>query len=299
MNAQLLVRSLVSAGSAKAPEGEEGTYMLEVADGYLVEKLWVGGHTTSETPISSDVRDNTSGVYLFPRGGDIRLVFFINNDNIVECFSFNEEVSPDWEDTNFSQNVHLVTGPESKLGAVLTSEGGMILAFQDAAGRLITVVRNPSKGPDESLGLPAVEARTGTPLRLLGIESKLHLFYIGTDGNVHALVRDLESGTWTDGIVENTNFDEPINRFDVTVDSETNSPLFCLLVGDQAWLVDKGKGKTRLGEVQADGQLIAADKAQAGFGWQDYNTPCPSCWPPVHQTGGHPHPFPWYPWPWW
>jgi hypothetical protein len=71
MNAQLLVRSLVSAGSAKAPEGEEGTYMLEVADGYLVEKLWVGGHTTSETPISSDVRDNTSGVYLFPRGGDI------------------------------------------------------------------------------------------------------------------------------------------------------------------------------------------------------------------------------------
>jgi hypothetical protein len=294
MNAQLLSRSLVAAGSAKPPGGEEGTYLLEVTDGNLIEKLWVGGHATGETPISPDVRDSTSGAYLFPKGVEVRLVFFISNANLIECFSFNEEVSPDWEDTNFSQSTHLATGPESKLSVTPTTEGGMILAFQDAAGQLTTVLRTPSNDTYESLSLPAVEAKTGTPLRLLSVENKLHLFYAGRDGNVHALIRDVESGTWTDRIFEHTDFDEPIHNFEVTIDPETGSPVICLLVGDQAWLVHKDKAL--LGKVKADGQLIAADKAQAGFAWDPspYNYPCPGCWPPPPPLPTHPHPWPWW-----
>lgn len=71
MNSQTLARALLAAGSAKA-QTEEGTYLLEVRDGNIVEKLWVGDSVINETPIASDAKDNSSASILFPpddRGG--------------------------------------------------------------------------------------------------------------------------------------------------------------------------------------------------------------------------------------
>lgn len=273
MDAQLLAYSLVAAGSAPAGNGEDKTYLLEVYDGELVEKPWVGGYATGETPIASDVRDNTSAVYLFPRGDDARLVFFVSTADLIECFAYDDADSPNWIDTKLGEIAKIVTGPNSKLSATLTPEGGRILAYEDTTGQLALRIRAPMGGEWEKLAIPSTQFVSGTNFLLLYIKNSLHLFYVGNDGSIHALVQDTNGQIWTDRIVENTNFDEPIRNFDVTIDPDNDTFLVCLLVGDYLWLSYTERGQTRLGEVMDDGRLDLDDKEQNGWFWCCYCTP--------------------------
>lgn len=274
MDAQLLARTLISAGFARAGDDENKTYLLEIQDGELIEKPWVGGYATGETPITSDVRENTSATYLFPFGDDTRLVFFISEDNLIECYVFDEETSADWHDTKLGETSKIVTGPNSKLSSNLAPEGGKILAYEDADGQLVVVTRFPTDEEWKKLDLPATEPLSGTPLSLTYIQENLHLFYVGQDSNIHDLARDASGERWSDSIVPNTACDEPIRNFTVTADPGSDKIQVAILAGDYVWLVNEEKGKTRLGEVLEDGRLELDDKEQNGRFW------CWSCSPP-------------------
>lgn len=64
-----------------------------------------------------------------------RIVFYINDENIIECVAYYEDVDSDWQDTELGKLVGIKTSAKSMLSAVVTSDGAQILAYENPRAR--------------------------------------------------------------------------------------------------------------------------------------------------------------------
>ncbi|RYO94327.1 hypothetical protein DL766_000604 [Monosporascus sp. MC13-8B] len=241
MSAKDLARALVAAGAARLSEGE-GMYLVYESGNELVEKLWVGDGAQDETVIAEDVREGTSAPYLFDPERGLRLVFFIDQSNAVQCYGYKEEVE-DWKNTGLGDKWNLTAGPNSRLSANFTADGGFVVCYQDSAGLLRGVM---SAGEDrwEAFGPLQAKPIEGTPQQLEIIDDKLHLFYVGTDSSIHYLVLDAATSSWqVDNVVPGTKFDTPIENCHVAKNLDTGSMQSYILSAGSLWNVDGVKDK--------------------------------------------------------
>lgn len=265
MSVQDLARSLVAAGSARILDDEEGgIYLLHVSDGDLVEKLWAGDGTKTETVIASDAKEGTSAPYLLDEAHGIRLVLFIDQSSAVQCYAYNEDTE-EWEKTPLGEKWNITVGANSKLSANFGPKGGVVVCYQDTAGRLAGVMSGP-EGEWKAFGPLEADPRHGTPHCLEIIDDKLHLFYIGKDANVQFTVLDADTGKWQSAkVLGNSQFDTPIDNFSVAKNPDTGSFHSYFLTAGSLWNVEGDKEKTRLGKVEDNGKLVPLDNAQAGW----------------------------------
>ncbi|KAI1773220.1 hypothetical protein F4818DRAFT_423645 [Hypoxylon cercidicola] len=264
MSVQDLARSLAAVGSAKLPANEgNGLYLLSVRDGNLVEKFWVGHTLQNETVIASDARDDTSASYLLGLEEDPRRVIYIDQENSVQCYAYDEEIE-EWEETPLGSNWNITTCPQSKLSANYGPKGEVVVSYQDETGRLAGIM---SVGEDEWETFGPLEGNpvSGTPQCLDVINGKLHLFYIEENAGVGCLVLDSDTSNWQAIILLTTEFDSPIENFSIAQDPETGSFQGYFLTGGSLWNADGEKEKVCLGKVQGDGKLIPSSAAQAGW----------------------------------
>lgn len=124
-----------------------------------------------------------------------RLVVFIDQDNAIQCYSYNEDIE-EWEETPLGSKWNITTSSESKLSAILGPEGDIVVSYQDQTGRLAGIMSASSKtwnafGPLKGDPVP------GTPQYLEVIDDKLHLFYVEIDSGVSYLIHDPKTGNWT------------------------------------------------------------------------------------------------------
>ncbi|KAI0836967.1 hypothetical protein F5Y06DRAFT_288220 [Hypoxylon sp. FL0890] len=264
MSPQDLARSLVAAGSVKLPGDEgQGIYLLSVRDGNLVEKHWVGDDLQSEIVVASDVRDNTSAAYLLDLEQSLRLIVFIDQENVIQCYKYDDDIE-EWEETPLGSTWNITTNPESKLSATMDLEGGIVVSYQDETGHLagiMSVADNEWKSFGPLKGNPVL----GTPQCLEVIDDKLHLFYVEKDAGIGYLVLDPDTGNWQVNLLKNTKFDAAIDNFSVVEDPETGSFQSYILAGGSLWNIDGDKKQTCLGKVEDDGKLVPSDQAQAGW----------------------------------
>ncbi|KAI0121864.1 hypothetical protein F4814DRAFT_445816 [Daldinia grandis] len=264
MSVQELARSLVAAGSIKPPSEEgEGIYVLSVRDGDLVEKHWVGDVVEEENVIASGVRNDTSASYLPSSEQMPRLVIFIDQDNSVRCYAYDEDME-EWEETPLGDKWNITTSPKSKLSAIIGPEGEMVVSYQDETDSLAVLM---STGENEwtSFGPLKGDPVVGTPQFLEVIDDKLHLFYVEKRSEIGYLVFNSRTGNWQAKVLENTKFSTVIDNFSVAEDLETRSLQSYCLTGGALWNICGGKEKTLLGEVNDDGKLIPSGRAQAGW----------------------------------
>ena len=123
-----------------------------------------------------------------------RLVVFIDQANNVQCYAYNEEIE-EWEQTGLGKKWNISTSPDSKLTASFDSNGGVVVAYQDPAGRLAGVM-SLAEEEWEPFSLAEADPVAGTPLCLENIDGKMHLFYVGKDISICYLVHDPETGEW-------------------------------------------------------------------------------------------------------
>ncbi|XXH01846.1 hypothetical protein Hte_008208 [Hypoxylon texense] len=284
MSVQDLALSLAAAGSAKLPSNEgHGLYLLSVRDGNLVEKFWVGQTIQSETVIASDARDGTSASYLLGLEDDPRRVFYIDQENAVQCYAYDEDMD-EWEETPLGRNWNITACPQSKLSANYGPKGEIVVSYQDETGRLAGIIGTDEDewegfGPLE--GGPAI----GTPQCLDVVNDKLHLFYVEKSGGVNYLVLDPDTGNWQGNgpktfqhhvfantgfailanVLMDAKFDAPIENFIIAQDPETGSFHGYFLTGGSLWNANGEKEKICLGKVQGDGQFTPSSAAQAGW----------------------------------
>ncbi|KAI1076034.1 hypothetical protein F5B20DRAFT_584597 [Whalleya microplaca] len=262
MSVQDLARSLVAAGSVKLPDDEgEGIYLLEVRDGNLVEKFWVGDVLQAENVVASEARENTSAAYLL--APEQRLIVFIDQENAVQCYAYNEEID-EWEETPLGSKWNITTSPESRLSANIGPRGEIVVSYQDETGRLagiMSVAENEWRpfGPLDGNPVP------GTPQSLDVVDDKLYLFYVEKDAGIGYLVHDSNTGNWQANSLKNTKFDTSVTNFSIAYDPETRKYEGYFLTGGSLWNIDGEKEKIRLGKVDDNGKLIPSDKAQAGW----------------------------------
>ncbi|KAI1409213.1 hypothetical protein F5Y13DRAFT_182117 [Hypoxylon sp. FL1857] len=264
MSVQDLARSLVAAGSVK-PSGDEGEgiYLLSVRDGNLVEKHWVGDSLQSEIVVASDVRSDTSASYLIDSEQNLRLVVFIDQDNVIQCYQYEEDIE-EWEETPLGSTWNITTSPESKLSATMSLEGGIVVSYQDETGRLagiMSVADNKWKSFGPLEGNPVL----GTPQYLEVIDERLHLFYVEEDAGIGYLVLDPNTDNWKVNLLKKTKFDTAIDNFSVVKDTETGAFQTYFLSSGSLWNVDGDREQICLGRVEGDGKLVPSDKAQAGW----------------------------------
>ncbi|KAI2616848.1 hypothetical protein GGR54DRAFT_224093 [Hypoxylon sp. NC1633] len=264
MSVQDLARSLVAAGSVRLPgDGGEGIYLLHVRDGNLIEKHWVGETLQNENIIASDVREDTSASYLLGVQQDLRLVVFIDQDNVVQCYGYNEDIE-EWEETPLGSKWNITTSSDSKLSANIGPEGEVVVSYQDEDGRLAGIMSAGEKSWS-SFGPLEGNPISGTPQRLEVIDEKLHLFYVEKDAGIGYLVRDSKTGDWQANLLKNTKFDTTVANFTVARGSVTGSFQTYFLTDGSLWSIDGENEKTNLGKVDGNGKLIPSDKAQAGW----------------------------------
>ncbi|KAI1136479.1 hypothetical protein F5Y05DRAFT_391421 [Hypoxylon sp. FL0543] len=264
MSAQDLARCLVAAGSAKLPGDEgQGIYLLSVREGNLVEKHWVGDALQSETVVASDVRDDTSAAYLLDLDQSPRLIVFIDQENVIQCYKYDDDIE-EWEETSLGSTWNITASPESKLSATVGPEGGIVVSYQDETGHLAGIM-SIADNEWESFGPLKGSPVSGTPQHLEVIDDKLHLFYIEKDAGIGCFILDTDTGNWKVRLLPNTKFDTAVNNFSVVKDAETGCFQSYLLTGGSLWNVNGDKERVCLGKVEDDGELIPSDKAQAGW----------------------------------
>ncbi|KAI4861946.1 hypothetical protein F4820DRAFT_432084 [Hypoxylon rubiginosum] len=264
MSVQDLARSLAAVGSAKLPSNEgHGLYLLSVRDGNLVEKFWVGHALQNETVIASDARDGTSASYLLGLEEDPRRVFYIDQENSVQCYAYDEEME-EWEETPLGGNWNITTCPQSKLSANYGLKGEVVVSYQDETGRLAGII-SVDKDEWEAFGPLEGNPASGTPQCLDVINDKLHLFYVEKGGGISYLVLDPDTGDWQANLLMDAGFDTPVDNFSIAQDPETGSFHGYFLTGGSLWNANEGKEKVCLGKVQGDGKLIPSTTAQAGW----------------------------------
>ncbi|KAG4221756.1 hypothetical protein PC116_g29768 [Phytophthora cactorum] len=264
MSVQHLARSLVSAGSLKLPSDEgEGIYVLGVRDGDLIERYWVGDMVESENIIASGVRNDTSASYLLGSEETPRFVIFIDEDNVVRSYAYNEDVE-EWEETPLAEKWNITTSPKSKLSAIIGPGEEIVVSYQDEAGCL-AVIMNTGKDEWASFGPLKAAPVLGTPQCLEVINDKLHLFYVEKDSGISYLVFDPFTGNWKANVLQNTKFSTNIDNFSVAEDPETGLIQSYVLTDGSLWNVNGEKENNCLGKVEEDGKLIPSSKAQAGW----------------------------------
>ncbi|KAI1478661.1 hypothetical protein F4774DRAFT_410657 [Daldinia eschscholtzii] len=264
MSVQHLARSLVSAGSLKLPGDEgEGIYVLSVKDGDLIERYWVGDMVESENIVASGVRNDTSASYLLGSEETPRFVIFIDEDNVVRSYAYNEDVE-EWEETPLAEKWNITTSPKSKLSAIIGPGEEIVVSYQDEAGCL-TVIMNTGKDEWASFGPLKAAPVLGTPQCLEVINDKLHLFYVEKDSGISYLVFDPFTGNWKANVLQNTKFSTNIDNFSVAEDSETGLIQSYVLTDGSLWNINGEKEKNCLGKVEEDGKLVPSGKAQAGW----------------------------------
>ncbi|KAF3059215.1 cytochrome c oxidase assembly protein [Daldinia childiae] len=281
MSVQELARSLVSAGSIKLPGDEgEGIYVLSVRDGDLVEKYWVGESVEDENVIASGVRNDTSASYLPSSEQMPRLVIFIDQENSVRCYAYEEDME-EWEETPLGDKWNITTSPKSKLSAIMGPEGEMVVSYQDETDHLAVIM---SAGENEwtSFGPLEGDPIVGTPQCLEIINNKLHLFYVEKGSGIGYLVFNSSTGSWKASVLENTKFNTVIDNFIVAEDPETSSLQSYFLTDGSLWNVSGGKEKTFLGEVNDD--AMGNDKQQdfTDFDLENFQVPV-QYWHPTQQ----------------
>ncbi|KAI1654316.1 hypothetical protein F4813DRAFT_392822 [Daldinia decipiens] len=279
MSVQDLARSLVSAGSIKLPGDEGGgIYILSVRDGDLVEKYWVGDAVENENIIASGVRNDTSASYLPSFEQMPRLVIFIDQDNSVRCYAYDEDME-EWEETPLGNKWNITTSSKSKLSAIIGPEGEMVVSYQDETDRLSVII---STGEDgwTSFGPLDGDPIVGTPQCLEIINDKLHLFYVNKGSGIGYLVFNSSTGSWKANVLENTKFSTAIDNFSVAEDLETGSLQSYFLTDGSLWSVSGDKEKTFLGERQNSLDLaiyvaMGNDKQQdfIDFDLENYQVP--------------------------
>lgn len=263
MSVQDLARSLTAVGSAKLPSEEgQGLYLLSVRDGNLVEKFWVGHTLQNETVIASDARDDTSASYLLGLEDEPRRVVYIDQENSVQCYAYDE--IEEWEEDPRGSNWNITTSPQSKLSANYGQKGEIVVSYQNEDGQLAGIT-SMSEDDWEVFGPLGGNPLSGTPQCLDIISEKLHLFYIEEDGSIKYLVLDSDTGDWQAHELMTAAFDTPIQNFSIAYDQDSGSFQSYFLTGGSLWSVDGKKEKVFLGKVQADGKLIPSSAAQAGW----------------------------------
>ncbi|KAI1468233.1 uncharacterized protein F4812DRAFT_470861 [Daldinia caldariorum] len=264
MSVQYLARSLVSVGSVKVPSDEgEGLYVLSVRDGDLIEKYWVDDVVESENIIASGVRHNTSASYLLGSRDTPRIVIFIDEDNVVRSYAYNEDAE-DWEETPHGDKLNIKTSPESKLSAIIGPEEEIVISYQDETGYL-AVVMSTDNNEWASFGPLKATPVLGTPQCLEVIDGRLHLFYLEKGSGISYLVFDPFTLNWKANVLENAKFSTSIDNFRIEEDPETRVIQSYVLTDGSLWNVSGEKEKTCLGKVEGDGKLIPSSKAQAGW----------------------------------
>ncbi|KAI1798687.1 hypothetical protein F4811DRAFT_566240 [Daldinia bambusicola] len=264
MSVQYLARSLVSAGSVKVPSDEgEGLYVLSVRDGDLIEKYWVGDAVESENIVASGVRHNTSASYLLGLGQTPRIVIFIDEDNVVRSYAYNENAE-EWEETPHGDKLNIKTSPESKLSAIIGPEDEIVVSYQDEIGCL-AVMMSTESNEWASFGPLKATPVLGTPQCLEVIDGRLHLFYLEKGSGISYLIFDPFTRHWKANVLENTKFSTRIDNFRIEEDPESGSVQSYVLTEGSLWNVNGEKEKTCLGKVEGDGKLIPSSKAQAGW----------------------------------
>ncbi|KAI1385441.1 uncharacterized protein F4822DRAFT_344320 [Hypoxylon trugodes] len=264
MSLQDLARSLSAVGSAKLPSNEgEGLYLLSVRDGNLVEKHWIGSTLQSETVIASDMREDTPASYLLGLEQDLRLVVFIDQENLVQCYAYSDDIE-EWEETPLGSEWNITASPESRLSATVGPEGEVVVSYQDETGSLAGIMSAAEK-KWKAFGPLDGDPISGTPQYLEVIDDKLHLFYVEKDAGIGYLVLDPGTGKWQTNLLSNTKFDTAIDNFNVVKDTETSPFQSYILTDGSLWNINGGKEKVCLGKVESNGKLIPSDNAQAGF----------------------------------
>jgi hypothetical protein len=263
MSDQEIARALAAAGSVRPSADEDEFYLLNLNGRNLVEKLWKGDESKNETVVTSNAKEDTSASYILDvdEGQVQRSVFFIDQSNIIQCYAADEFDA--WDSTGFGEKWNITTGPASKISASVGPDGGVVVSYQDAAGRLVGTMTT-AEGIWEPFGPLPADPIAGTPQVLDVVDNKLHLFYVGKEGSLRYLVLNDETGAWQDNVINNTNLETKIDNFSVTKNPETGSFESCLLTAGSMWAVD-GDKKTKVGAVEGDGKLIPSNNAQAGY----------------------------------
>ncbi|EFW98790.1 cytochrome c oxidase assembly protein [Grosmannia clavigera kw1407] len=286
MSVSEVARCLAATGFARrAINGQEGLYILSVDEGNLVEKHFVGNDVESENIVASDVREGCSTPYLFHEQSNMRIIYLIDQANTLQMYTFNDETL-EWEQSPGFLQLAIQTSPQSQLAASITPGGETAICYQNTDGQLAGIVTQTIPASEDNnegrkIGWLAIGPLTdatpkaGTPVRLEIFDEKLHLFYVhGETGGLRYVLLDPAVTKWEDHELGNSVFgnDTPIISFLVTKNSDKLLETYVHTAGGTIWnVLETGKDRKNLGEVNVEGDFKPANNAQSDTSDDDFD----------------------------
>ena len=236
---QNLTRCLLAAGYAKSQDGKE-QYILVVdpEDSFLQFQQWSGNSLIRQDLIVGSVRPQSTAAYLNTPSG--KFIFCISPSSTLHAYDYDEE-QREWAE-NDKNDIGVLVHPDGKLASSVDAKGSVHVVFQDHSQHLVYLDNS------WSLTTLSVSALAGSPLSILVIRDRLHIFYISAKDNViHDVTRANHS--WQDMVVVKHVFETRPKSF-MMAENEGKKKEVYVMNEDNTFLKIDAEGRlTKLGTV--------------------------------------------------
>ncbi|KAI1211519.1 uncharacterized protein F4807DRAFT_417928 [Annulohypoxylon truncatum] len=256
---QILARNLQAIATGPSGDGAN-VFLLEEAEGNLLQELWVDNQPVIKTFVTSGAKENTPAVYLTNEAE--RYIFFLDNTNQLRCVTYDEN-DEEWDDAPFNDVFGGIEVYENTRLSGFSNPSGMMIVFETQPGQLATLVGRD--GQWKVTGAVPAKVEPGAAHTTVDGPNKLDIFCFGHDSQILHLVQDHNSGSWDASVVENSRLEAPLARIAAFPKEDALTfDLVILLSNSQMIWIEAGGAKTDLGVVDGT-KLIPPTAAECSL----------------------------------
>ncbi|EFW99586.1 hypothetical protein CMQ_7954 [Grosmannia clavigera kw1407] len=253
---------LTAGGSCRGPHGIQ---VLYEKDNEIIEELLNGSKVQSETSVGYGIKTNAPMAFGISCSGDTEqsFVFSVDKNNKMKAFVFDTD-EEEWEDYDLGDGAGKAELHAQSSLATDSSHDGLISVFFLNTNCKLQVLQQKLDGswhcgPE----LAGASPRPGTPLSVVPTDDDTILvFYLGLDNTMHYLAHSLDSDRWQDHRWETVKVDEPVQRFKVSLDTESGHYEAFVLAKGRLLRFDGDGPRQEVGHMQGK-EFIPSTTAQS------------------------------------
>ncbi|KAH7269212.1 uncharacterized protein BKA55DRAFT_682305 [Fusarium redolens] len=253
-----IARALRSASHNTLPNGD--LVLLSNQGRRLIEKVYDGDELKDQRVVAAGVKEGSTAAYAVAK--DRTFVVYIGDDALIKASEFDEDAE-EWDDAELEGLGDVSVHDESHI-TVAGLPGMNLVLYQAPDGSIKTIQHNKESDRwTEQFNIPGTAA-TGTPIAGFSTDEALIVSFIGRDNKIHAHKRDFETGDWTDKILPESSFDEPVNNLIVAQDKDSGNFEAYVLANNTVYNITKTGTRDTVGAFNQDGDFVPATKAESG-----------------------------------
>ncbi|RGP76304.1 hypothetical protein FLONG3_5350 [Fusarium longipes] len=220
---------------------------------HLIEKVYDDEELIDQRMVANGVRENGPAAYV--KEGDRVFAFYIKNDGGFIMISEFDPDSEEWDDAEFYGLEDADVHDESKLSVAKIPEFNVIL-FQDSNDSIRARMSQTDSYRWETEFIVPGDAKSGTPIASFPNDNALVVSFFEEDGMLHIHSRDFETGKWTDDIIAESFFDDPVDNLIVTQAKESDSFDAFVLNDGRVYHISRDGTRETVGSFNQDGDFV-------------------------------------------